>query len=294
MELRAVRYFVAIAESGSVTGAAATVRVAQPSLSRQLRGLERELGAELFERGAGRLRLSAAGSALLPLARDLLARADGLSSTAQTLAAGRLRTLRIAAPPTTVSDVVAPFVATFDQGDPLPSVTAIPTADVYTGLRDGSVDLALSARAPEPDLGQRLVAHFPIWLYVAPDDRRARRRVRIGIADLDAERLLVLPTGFVQRELFEAAAARAQLPLDGAREVSSPDVAQALCAAGWGDAVVSDDSRFGLRGLRIATPDGDLTMPVYAAWTQRHVAAAHVVEVVERLTAFCAARYDQA
>ena len=93
MELRTLRYFVAVADHGSVTAASAAVRIAQPALSRQLRGLERDLGTTLFERGNGRLRLTAAGAALLPLARDVLTRADGLAAEAQVLASGQLRQL---------------------------------------------------------------------------------------------------------------------------------------------------------------------------------------------------------
>ena len=69
MELRVVRYFVAIADCGSVSEAAQVVRVGQPSLSRQIHLLERELQVKLFLSGPGRLRLSAAGWRFLPIAR---------------------------------------------------------------------------------------------------------------------------------------------------------------------------------------------------------------------------------
>ncbi|MGH3863111.1 LysR family transcriptional regulator, partial [Actinokineospora sp.] len=88
MELRTLRYLVAVADSGSVSAAAAVVHVAQPSLSRQLRGLEAELGVRLFTRDGGRLTLNAAGAQFLPVARDLLARADAAASVAASLAAG--------------------------------------------------------------------------------------------------------------------------------------------------------------------------------------------------------------
>jgi DNA-binding transcriptional LysR family regulator len=292
MELRTLRYFVAIADLGGVTKAAEVVRVAQPSLSRQLRALEREFGTALFERHPGRLQLSSAGSELLPIARDLLAQADALASTARTLAAGGLRHLRIAAPPTTVADVVAPFIATFGRADPQPSVSSVPSGDVYELLQAGAADVVLSPRPPGRRVRSEVVADFPIWLYVAPDDPRTRRR-KIHIASLQAERLLLLPPSFVQRRLFEAAATQAGLALDGAREVTSPDVAQALCAAGWGDAVVSDDHRFGIHGLKIETSEGALTMPVHAAWSPRHIASDQIVGIVNRLTDFCKLRYPR-
>ena len=76
MQLQQLRYFVAVAETRHFTQAAELVHVAQPSLSKQIHALERELGAPLFSRARGNVALTAAGEALLPLARRILADAD--------------------------------------------------------------------------------------------------------------------------------------------------------------------------------------------------------------------------
>ncbi|WP_406229475.1 LysR family transcriptional regulator [Nocardia sp. NBC_01009] len=65
MELRQLRYFCAVAETGNLTRAAEGLGLRSPSLSQQIRGLEQELGAELFERSAEGMTLTAAGRALL-------------------------------------------------------------------------------------------------------------------------------------------------------------------------------------------------------------------------------------
>src|ERR1039458_1609888 len=119
MELRQVRYFLAVVDAGSVTAASALVHVTQPSLSRQLRLFEKGLGITLFTRTGGRLVLSAAGRQFVPVARDLAARAEAAAEAAATLAAGRLQHIRIAAPGTTFTDVLAPFLATLRRDDPL-------------------------------------------------------------------------------------------------------------------------------------------------------------------------------
>lgn len=111
MELRSLRYFVAVADAGSVTSGSAAVHVSQPAVSRQIRALEHELGVTLFVRSEGGVRLTAAGSELLAQARDMLEREAFLKRTALSLAAGRLVSLTIAAPSTTLGDVVAPFLA---------------------------------------------------------------------------------------------------------------------------------------------------------------------------------------
>src|SRR5688572_8526084 len=72
MDLRHLRYFVAVAEEGTFAQAAARVRVAQPALSRQVRDLERELDVELFEPGGRAAHLSAGGEAVLRAARSIL------------------------------------------------------------------------------------------------------------------------------------------------------------------------------------------------------------------------------
>jgi len=76
MELRHLRYFVAVAEEEHLTRAAERLHISQPPLSRQIRDLEEELGVRLFERGANVIRLTEAGAAFLKDARDILRRAD--------------------------------------------------------------------------------------------------------------------------------------------------------------------------------------------------------------------------
>src|SRR5881296_1826368 len=76
MELRHLRYFVAVSEEQNVTRAAARLHVSQPPLSRQIRDLEEELGVALFEHSAKAVRLTEAGKVFLTEARAVLQRAD--------------------------------------------------------------------------------------------------------------------------------------------------------------------------------------------------------------------------
>lgn len=86
MELRTFRYFVAVAEAGSVNAAAHALHLTQPSLARQLRRLERRLGLPLLELQGGRTVLTETGRRFLPHARELLAAADATLEVAATLA----------------------------------------------------------------------------------------------------------------------------------------------------------------------------------------------------------------
>src|SRR5258707_6282348 len=89
MELRHLRYFVAVAEEQNVTRAAARLHVSQPPLSRQIRDLEDELGVALFEHGARAVRLTEAGRVFLTEARAVVQRADEAVPTVKAGANGQ-------------------------------------------------------------------------------------------------------------------------------------------------------------------------------------------------------------
>lgn len=292
MELRHLRYFVAVAEAGSITGAAHRVRVAQPSLSRQLRQLEEDIGEPLFDRSGRRARLTPAGEVFLPLARDLVGRADRAASLLHGLAAPGRVTLRMAAPETTVADVIAPFLAHLPQAAPLIDVRETLPARVHEDVLDGAADVGITSVPPPRSLASRLLVHFPVWAYVNADHRWRRRR-SITIRDLATEPLLVLGSDHGTRRQLDAAMSDAGLSFGIAAETNVPQVAQALAAAGRGVAVVSDDSRYGLHGLRIRPARGplELRVPLYAAWDPHHYAASVIDDLVRDLAGYIQQHY---
>jgi DNA-binding transcriptional LysR family regulator len=289
MELRPLRYFLAVVDSGSVTAASDVVRVAQPSLSRQLRQLESDLSLTLFDRRGGRLILSQAGRQFVPVARDLVARADAASAAATALAAGRMDRITIAAPPTTMTDVIAPFIATLRPDDPFPSVLERDPAAVHDTLRAGA-DLVISTDQPPTRYAALLLAVLPVWLYVRADHPLASKD-EVLLSELAEQPLLVLPAGHKPRQLLDSAVEDSRLRLADITETGSAEIAQALAAAGRGLAVVTDDSRFGLHGLRIRTGPGNLVVHLHAAWDPDHHAAAAIASLAERISVFCVERY---
>lgn len=289
MELRHVRYFLAVVDTGSVTAASPLVHVTQPSLSRQLRLFEKGLGLTLFTRTGGRLVLSAAGRQFVPVARDLAHRADAAAEAAATLAAGRLQHIRIAAPGTTFTDVLAPFLATLHQDDPLPAVSEEPPQLIYAALQSGA-DLAISTEQPPADLAFQPLAVLPIWAYVPPGHRWAGRG-SVSVAELVNERLLLLTGDYSPRRVLDLLVDQAGLTYSSMLEFGTPEVAQAVAAAGRGIAIVSDDARFGLRPLDIIGPRGTLHIRLYAAWDREHHAAGAIGALARRLSDYCVERY---
>jgi DNA-binding transcriptional LysR family regulator len=289
VELRHVRYFLAVVDAGSVTAASSVVHVTQPSLSRQLRLFERGLGLTLFTRSGGRLALSAAGRQFVPVARDLARRADAATEAAATLAAGRLQHLRIAAPGTTFTDILAPFLATLRSDDPLPAVSQEPPQLIYQAL-DAGADLAISTEPPPAGLASQPLAVLPIWAYVPPGHQWAEQG-SVTVAELVSERLLLLTGDFSPRRVLDHWVDRAGLAYTSMLEFGTPQVAQAVAAAGRGIAVVSDDPRFGLHPLDVIGARGALHIRLYAAWDREHHAAAAIGAVARRLSDYCIERY---
>lgn len=300
MELRALRYFVAVADAGTVTGGSAAVHVSQPAVSRQIRGLEHELGVTLFARSEGGVRLTAAGTELLALARDLLEREAFIKRTATSLAAGRLVSLTFAAPPTTLSDVIAPFLASRpadDGASPTPNVVARPSDDVFAALDEGADFVVAPAPAPS-GLASMIIAELPVRAYVGSRpsaDREAHsqapRALSLG-ALAAADPLVVLPGRYPVRKVLSRAFEDAGLAPAHLQEVDSPEAAQAIAASGRGIAVLTNDPRFGLVPRRVLDVDGQvLTQSLRAAWSPDHHAAGELAALAEDLRDFCARQY---
>ncbi|MCO5975057.1 LysR family transcriptional regulator [Actinoallomurus soli] len=95
MELRHLRYFVAVAEEGGFSRAARRLHIVQPTLSMQIRDLENELGGPLFDRGTRRTRLTPAGRAFLNEARQVLGQADRAQNVARMALRGEAGSVRI-------------------------------------------------------------------------------------------------------------------------------------------------------------------------------------------------------
>lgn len=289
MDLRVLRYFVAVADTGTVTGAAAQVHVAQPSLSRQLRQLQRELAIDLFRRDGGRLTLTRAGMDFLPIARELVVRADQARAAARAISDGSVRLLRLAAPAVTISDVIAPYLARGEPDDPLMDVWEETAASALDPLNRGA-DLVVLSATPNPELSWQPVARLPMFAYAPPGHPWCTKRV-ITIEELVTEPLAVLSAHHGTRRTFDEAVSAAGLTYRSVVECESPQVAQALTAAGRAVSVVSDDSRFDLDPLLIEAQAGILRIPLHAAWLRGHFATETIRRFIGRLTMYCAERY---
>jgi DNA-binding transcriptional LysR family regulator len=187
MELRQLRYFVAVAEELHFRRAAARLHMSQPPLSQQIQQLEAEMGLRLLTRSRRRVELTPAGQAFLRDARTLLSELDGAVATARRIAAGQTGRLRINFVGSALLATVPELVQRFRGAHPLVEVELHErsTVDQLRAIKSGAVDVGLIRPPVEPDaelsvevvLRERTVAALPAEHPLASMKRNPLRRL---------------------------------------------------------------------------------------------------------------------
>lgn len=279
MQFQQLQYFVAVAETRHFTRAADLVHVAQPSLSQQIKALERELGADLFLRARGNITLTDAGEALLPLARRILADADTARHEVQELVQLRRGRVRLGATPSLCTGLLPDVLRAFH--DRYPGIRLLieegGSHDLVRELARGALDLALVVLplpTPSPALTTVELLREDLVVVSSPEAPAPggpdRRHVRI--ADLEGERLVMFRHGYDLRELTVAACRAEGFEPDLAVEGGEMDAVLGFVRAGLGVAVVPRmvATRSG-RGLRVT--------PLARPGLHRTIALAHRSDV---------------
>jgi LysR family hydrogen peroxide-inducible transcriptional activator len=194
MEMHQLEYLIAIAEEGSFTRAAERLLIAQPSLSQQIKKLEREVGRPLFDRLPRGVVLTEAGHHLLEHARRAMKEIGDGKRRAAEVGAEVTGPLAVGAIPTIAPFLLPAAVKTFLRHWPGVAFTLIEdvTAKLLQGLERGELDLAIMSSADEPrGIHVEKVGSEALFLMVARNHRLARQR-KVVWADVEEERFLVL------------------------------------------------------------------------------------------------------
>jgi DNA-binding transcriptional LysR family regulator len=245
LELRQLRYFIAVAEQEHVGRAAELLHISQSPLSRQIMALEAQLGLVLFERHRQRLRLTPEGREFLTEARDLVARAGQLEQRGRLLGAGMAGSLLIGYVEGAVhSGLLARSLRPFRKGHPELQLhlRAQRSAVQLAGLRQRLLDVGFVYTPPpagDEEIASRRVLDEPLLLAVPAVDRLAAG-APIAPADLDGRAWItvVRQAPDTNRNPFLAACARAGFVPSIAYETADPLTSLELVAAGLGLATV--------------------------------------------------------
>lgn len=245
MELRHLRYFVAVAEQRHFGRAAERLHMAQPPLSQQIRQLESELGVTLLTRTTRRVDLTPAGAAYLDHARGILAAVDEAGEVASRIAAGRTGRLMVGCVGSATYSLL-PALAKALRSE-LPDVEfgfrgEMLSPEQTAALHDGSLDLALLRRLPDTTGLTVGDVRRERLLVALPQEHRYADRKRLRVADLAGEGLIVHAGGgrstmnSLVHELFGAA----DLEPEVVHEVAETSTLVTFVAAGLGVAVVPE------------------------------------------------------
>jgi LysR family transcriptional regulator, hca operon transcriptional activator len=237
MELRHLRYFVAVAEAGSLTVAARKLHTSQPSLSRQIRDLEEEIGAQLLTRRARGIELTPAGRAFLEHARVALAQVAAAAEAAR-------RVAHPAKPCFTIGFLTGHELTWMPEAmqilrDELPNIDVMISSQysplLADGLSKGKIDAAFLRREQgAPDLAFRLLVKEPL-VVVLPTNHRLAALKAISPQDLVGETFVtVSDTAPVLRGVIDNYLKRSAVKITPAHEADHLAMGMSLVASTGG------------------------------------------------------------
>jgi DNA-binding transcriptional LysR family regulator len=244
MELRHLRYFVAVAEELHFSRAADRLRIAQPPLSQQIRQLEEQLGVRLFDRTHRRVQLTDAGRMVLDEARRTLAQADRVVTTARKAAEGSAGILRVgfssSAPYTTLPAILRSFRAQFP--DVVMNLFERSTEEQVDLLAAGAIDVAFVRRPVENAAESviiRTILREPLVLAL-PHDHRLRHQRRVNAHALAGESFILFPRHAAPGlyDQIDSFCRRAGFRPNVAQEAIQMQTIVSLVSAGLGVAIV--------------------------------------------------------
>lgn len=202
MELRHLRYFVAVAEAQNFHRAAETLHVSQSPLSRQMQQLAQEIGVDLFEPSGRGIRLTLAGRTFLDRSKAILSDVEAAALEAREAMSGQIGTVTIGfGPGAAYVGALSTIVATYRKRQPRVNVKLVSmlSREQWEALRVGEIACAYGNYAPEdPGLPSTVLARTRIGLLL-PRDHRLAKRAKLKVEDLANESILMAPRRFHPR-----------------------------------------------------------------------------------------------
>jgi LysR family hydrogen peroxide-inducible transcriptional activator len=242
MEIHQLRYFCAVARTGSFTRAAEHERIAQPSLSQQIRKLEEELGSQLFDRLGRTVRLTHSGEALLPRAEAILRQLADARLKVQEFAFTECGNLVIGSIPTIAPYYLPSCLAGFSRSFPAVDFKVVEdiTRDLLERVHQGVVDLAIVALPIQGEHGSRFELFRERLYLVVPENHRLASAQFASLEQVAEDPFLLLKDGHCFRQNTLSACARARFKPNVVFESGHFASILAMAAAGTGVSVIPE------------------------------------------------------
>jgi DNA-binding transcriptional LysR family regulator len=283
VDLTTVRWFLAVADHGHVTRAAASLRVSQPGLSRAIARLERELGVTLFDREGRNVRLNPYGEVFREHARRLVAEDEAARRALAQAAEPDHGEIRLGFLHTQGTSLVPDLIRRYRRRRPRVTFRLLQdsTERLETAVRAGDADLVIvSPRPDDPALSWRPLVVERLLLAV-PAHHRLARRARVRLADAADEPFIAMRPGYGLRAITDELIRQAGITPEIAFEGEEISTVCGLVGAGLGVAVVPPPPQgAGVRHLQIGDPAACRTIGL--AW----VTGRTRTPVVENFLAF--------
>lgn len=272
MELRQLRYFIAVAEEGSFGGAAQRVHVTQPPVTRQIYALEQELKVTLFVRTPRGAILTEAGRVFLEEAREIIERSRRAGERSRAADRGEIGRLTVAFFGSSIYQAVPMILRRFRAQVPLAQIVLVSMGKdrQHEALRSGAIDIGFSRYFnPAPDIEVMTVAEEPLYVALPVEDNLAHA-TSLRLPDLIGRSLILFPSGsrpsFADAVLSALSAAGINLVIGA--EAEDQTSALALVSIGSGICIapeaVTSIRMPGVTFVRLAEPN--ITSPTHCAY----------------------------
>jgi len=273
MELHQLRYFLAVARFGSFTRAAEHERIAQPSLSQQIRKLEDELGVQMFDRLGRHIRLTTFGERFQEHARRVLSNLEAARRDVDAMLGLHTGPVFVGVIPTVAPYILPQALARCSQACPGITVNVVEdlTHGLLKGICEGELDLALLSLPVEaPELVAEPLMRDRMLLAVPKQHRLYGRRRKLRLDEVGRERFLLLKDGHCFRDDVLEVCKRSRLNPQVVFEGGQFDTLMAMVAAGAGVTLLPEIARSRYRNgdvglLEFAPPEPTRTVGIVRA-----------------------------
>lgn len=293
MNIRQLRTFITIAETGGFARAQGRLHLSQPAATRQIQALEAELGLPLFDRVGRRIQLTAEGEDLLRRSRRVLEDVEAITERARALKGGRTGTLRIGATTQVIDSTLAGFLPRYQRGHPGVDVQFVEDGGVRLPSRLEQSDIHLAFIVSDTRFPSRSL--YPAYvLAVLPKAHRFAASRKLDLVKLADEPLLLLNRSFASRQWFDSGCQAGRFDPRIVLESAAPQTIIALAAAGYGVAIIPSTVRVPSSDVRVVPlvqGSSAIGRWLTVAWSEQRFHPPYATQFVEEVAAYCRNNY---